>query len=414
MVDRETMVREWARVREVVEAGAHFRETAGLNFRTIPDPFDSYASRLAAEDMVDFTGHPDPKPRPGIEVGAPCWLNQEMNRGVQQKIEGAGRWNQEFQGKVQGKDLVDAALASEKTEVLGRIANLRKEISEDDRLGRETLKTGHGVEERRVRAVPDEADSVELVDVSDEDLPAEKDLRLRKPERRGGLRSRNFDGVESRREREREKERERNPLDLVRGAHMDGDRREVPRSREEVPKSREEVSKPKQDVPRVKEVSKSREEVPRAREEMPRTREEVYREKRRPNDGTRERAEAHGRTRREEDRGRDKREEEKGRKRSRSRDRKRSRSRERKRSRERRRERSTSPYVLAMEQWTKFKKSESVMLAQLQKRREIFDKRPEDHPRYGDEWKLFWEKRYKELQVKYGHWSMVICPSPLG
>merc|ERR1719347_869104 len=75
--------------------------------------------------------------------------------------------------------------------------------------------------------------------------------------------------------------------------------------------------------------------------------------------------------------------------------------RRRSRSRDRsKRERSVSPYVAAREKWDRFKKAESVMLSNISKRKEIYEKRPEDHPKYGDEWKLFWEKRYKELQAQ--------------
>ena len=101
------------------------------------------------------------------------------------------------------------------------------------------------------------------------------------------------------------------------------------------------------------------------------------------------REEGRGRDRREEGRSREGvewervRREEKGR-RSRSRE-KRSRSREKKRSRSRgrtkRKERSISPYMLAMEKWNKFKKAEKVMLNQMKTKREVFDKRHEDHPR---------------------------------
>ena len=41
-----------------------------------------------------------------------------------------------------------------------------------------------------------------------------------------------------------------------------------------------------------------------------------------------------------------------------------------------------------------------VMLDGVQRKREIYDKRPEDHPDYPEEWRLFWEKRYKELQAQ--------------
>lgn len=41
-----------------------------------------------------------------------------------------------------------------------------------------------------------------------------------------------------------------------------------------------------------------------------------------------------------------------------------------------------------------------VMLSAVNRKRDIYDKRPEDHPNYADEWKDFWENRYKELQLQ--------------
>ena len=38
------------------------------------------------------------------------------------------------------------------------------------------------------------------------------------------------------------------------------------------------------------------------------------------------------------------------------------------------------------------------MLKGIDRKKEIYDKRPEDHPVYPEEWRLFWERRYKELQ----------------
>jgi len=70
------------------------------------------------------------------------------------------------------------------------------------------------------------------------------------------------------------------------------------------------------------------------------------------------------------------------------------------RSRERRRSppiRGPPAYVEAMEKWKRFKQSETVMLSSINRKRDIYDKRPEDHPAYPEEWKLFWERRYKEL-----------------
>ena len=40
------------------------------------------------------------------------------------------------------------------------------------------------------------------------------------------------------------------------------------------------------------------------------------------------------------------------------------------------------------------------MLDSINRKREIYDKRPEDHPDYPEEWKKFWEKRYRELMVQ--------------
>ena len=132
-------------------------------------------------------------------------------------------------------------------------------------------------------------------------------------------------------------------MDMVRGAHMDREER-----------GREEEGRRGRDNPRVLDV--------------------------RPGKG---REEGRGRDRREEGRSREGvewervRREEKGRRRSRSREKKRSRSRDR----TKRKERSISPYMLAMEKWNKFKKAEKVMLNQMKTKREVFDKRPEDHPR---------------------------------
>lgn len=60
----------------------------------------------------------------------------------------------------------------------------------------------------------------------------------------------------------------------------------------------------------------------------------------------------------------------------------------------------TSPFAEAKENWKKFKHAERVMLDSMDRKREIYDKRPEDHPCYPNEWKTFWEKRYKELQMQ--------------
>ena len=53
-----------------------------------------------------------------------------------------------------------------------------------------------------------------------------------------------------------------------------------------------------------------------------------------------------------------------------------------------------------MENWNKFKKAEKVMLDIVARKRETYEKRPEDHPKYAQEWKSFWERRYRELQFE--------------
>jgi hypothetical protein len=45
-----------------------------------------------------------------------------------------------------------------------------------------------------------------------------------------------------------------------------------------------------------------------------------------------------------------------------------------------------------------FKKAEGAMLKIVMQRKEFFERRPEDHPKYAEEWKIFWERRYKDLQ----------------
>merc|ERR1719318_704289 len=228
----------------------------------------------------------------------------------------------------QNQEIGGAADSSEKSNVLYKIANLRKEIKKDEKYVNHMKKLREDVKDAKSK---NEADNKKpgLDEVSDEELPNERNLKLRRPDKRG-IRSRNPDGLSSRRDRDREEK--------------DGARGDFPR-------------------------------------ELHMDREEKDRERRGKvgDEGGSGRKEEHWR-----DRGRD------------DRHRRRSRS----RSRDRRRDRSVSPYVVAMEKWKRFKKAEGVMLSNISNRKEIFDKRPEDHPKYGEEWKMFWEKRYKELQAQ--------------
>ena len=97
--------------------------------------------------------------------------------------------------------------------------------------------------------------------MSDDELPSEEQLKLRKPEKRG-LRSRNPNGLSSRRDREREEggsresrwggreeERERNPMDMVRGAYMDGDRKKLHHAKKYALRLIKEIVKPQPERP---------------------------------------------------------------------------------------------------------------------------------------------------------------------
>ena len=282
-------------IRATVEAGQHFKEAVGLNFRTIPDPFESYIEHLPSKEIVDLPRHSqdkDPKCKPGIDLSVPYTPAPLRNST---KV-----------GETSQSDL-------EKSNVMNRIANLRKEISKDEQRleSQRKLREEVSVMERdRSRRTPGKEKETETVDIlsDDEFTPSgSRDLKLRKPEKRG-IRSRNPDGKSSRNERDSKiPERE---------LYMDRVEKDTSRER------------PK--------------------------RSPVRRERRR--------------------------------------------SRSRSRSRSRRRARSVSPFVTAMENWNKFKKAEAAMLTDVSSRRNTAERRPEDHPKYGIEWKHFWEKRYKELQ----------------
>ena len=51
------------------------------------------------------------------------------------------------------------------------------------------------------------------------------------------------------------------------------------------------------------------------------------------------------------------------------------------------RKREESPFSKAHSNWKKFKQAEKVMSSAMERKRDIFDKRPEDHPNYPEEWK---------------------------
>ena len=220
--------------------------------------------------------------------------------------------------------------------------------------------------------------------MSDDELPSEEQLKLRKPEKRG-LRSRNPNGLSSRRDREREEgrssrwgssreeERERNPMDLVRGAHMDGDRsapqgRDYPKDQEVHPeigrrdgagggqdwedrRTRVDASGRREEAGGRREDSRpGREESKSGRDNSRSVREEL-RPGREDSRSGRSRDEGRG--------GRQgSRREDKG-----SSSRRRSRSKEKEKARSK--DREPSPYSKALESWRKFKQAEKVALDQV-------------------------------------------------
>ena len=118
-----------------LEQGAHFRKTVGLNFRTIPYPFGSYLSRLPLQE-VSFSTDSEPLARPGIDPSAPFEHEPEKEVESERIV------------RMDEPAPAPPAESSEKTEVLSRIANLRKEISEDDRYVKDTLKLRHEAKEK--------------------------------------------------------------------------------------------------------------------------------------------------------------------------------------------------------------------------------------------------------------------------
>ena len=222
--------------------------------------------------------------------------------------------------------------------------------------------------------------------MSDDELPSEEQLKLRKPEKRG-LRSRNPNGLSSRRDREREEgrssrwgrsreeEKERNPMDLVRGAHMDGDR-SAPQGRDylkdyevhleigrrdgagggqdwEDRRTREDASGRREEAGGKREDSRPGREESRSGRDNSRSGREDLRPGREESRSGRSRDEGRG--------GRQgSRREDKG-----SSSRRRSKSKEKEKERARSKEREPSPYSKALESWRKFKQAEKVALDQV-------------------------------------------------
>ena len=50
--------------------------------------------------------------------------------------------------------------------------------------------------------------------------------------------------------------------------------------------------------------------------------------------------------------------------------------------------------------WAKLERELSVLEDTLERKRQFYVKRPEDHPHYADEWKAFWQRRYLELKAE--------------
>ena len=318
------------------------------------------AMSFSLPEPVSAVATPDKKKKENQEVTEVSVL--EAGKGLSESIRS--------QAQSTSASVVANLENIEKTTVMNKIASLRNEIKNDEKYLDNTKKYREEVKKKspsknlksmntkndsvRVPITSEENDN-DLEIVSDDETTSENSLRLRKPEKRG-IMSRNPGAGDSRRQG-----RDSKIPDRV--LYMDK-------------------------VGGVKERERGRAE---SRDDRRGSRGESRDERR----GNREESRDDRRGARDEER--DGRRGGDSRRRSRSRDRGGSR-RGRSGSRERVRPRSVSPYVVAMESWTKFKKAEKEMLAKISKRRDTFEKRPEDHPKYAEEWKSFWERRYKELQ----------------
>lgn len=64
-----------------------------------------------------------------------------------------------------------------------------------------------------------------------------------------------------------------------------------------------------------------------------------------------------------------------------------------------RRDKSPDKPLTMRDKWIKFREEADAIEVEMQKQREYHQKNPEKHPLYGEEWKKFWNARYKELQA---------------
>ena len=60
---------------------------------------------------------------------------------------------------------------------------------------------------------------------------------------------------------------------------------------------------------------------------------------------------------------------------------------------------SVDPHILEKSKWIKFRQEVDLIERELAKDLKFHEKNPEKHPMYPDEWKKFWNRRYKELQA---------------
>ncbi|XP_014478112.1 PREDICTED: uncharacterized protein CG7065-like isoform X2 [Dinoponera quadriceps] len=75
-------------------------------------------------------------------------------------------------------------------------------------------------------------------------------------------------------------------------------------------------------------------------------------------------------------------------------------SRERARGRSRSRSRSPQPPLRERDKWDKYREQIRRAEETLERALKFHEKNPEKHPSYPDEWKKFWNRRYKELQAE--------------
>jgi len=242
-------------IRKVIESGKHFKEAVGLNFRTIPDPFEAYIKKLSRKEIVeiDEKGN-DPKGRPGIDLSVPFSQTKPLSYAEKYDMQ--------------------------KNTVMNKIAHLRKEIKDDDKFLSNNRKYRDDVSKKKSLPKSNNASTSDnqnqvtnkvdedLEVISDEDVSSETNLKLRKPEKRG-IMSRNPDGIGSRKDKssmvpdrvlymDREDKDKESAGDRERERNRSSRERERNRSSRERERKRSPRDKERNKSPRIRDRSRER------------------------------------------------------------------------------------------------------------------------------------------------------------